>query len=155
MPTSKAMADARTIFSAALARVDPLAMMQRVLTLSGDCLRIGTETEVREFDLRGFDRIVAFGAGKASARMALGLEAILGDRLAGGVVAVKTGYVEQLARIRLLEAAHPVPDATSFAAAKALLDLGQAADEHTLFIGLTSGGGSALLCAPVAGLFRR
>ena len=152
MTTSQAIEDARTIFSAALERVDPLPMLERVMQLEGDRLHIATATETREFDLRCFDRIIAFGAGKASARMALGLEGLLGDRLSGGVVAVKTGHVESLSRLRLLEASHPVPDATSQVAANALLALGQGADDRTLFIGLTSGGGSALLCAPLAGL---
>jgi len=127
-------------------------MLTRVLRLEGEHLQIATETETLTLDLRTFDRILVFGAGKASARMALGLEALLGDRLAGGVVVVKTGHGESLARIRLLEASHPVPDATSIEAAKALLALGDRADERTLFLGLTSGGGSALLCAPQAGL---
>lgn len=140
------------IFSAALERVDPLRMMERVVQLDGDLLRVETETETQEFDLRRFGRIIAFGAGKASARMALGLEAILGGRLSGGAVVTKTGHVERLSRIELIEASHPVPDGTSAAAAEALLKLGREADGRTLFIGLTSGGGSALLCAPSAGL---
>jgi len=144
--------DARTIFSAALERVDPVHMLARTVRLRGERLCIETETETREFDLTTFDRIVAFGAGKASARMALGLEAILGDRLHRGVVVVKTGHVERLSRIELLEASHPVPDGSSVAAAQALLALGGEADERTLFLGLTSGGGSALLCAPGPGL---
>jgi glycerate 2-kinase len=144
--------DARTLFAAALERVDPVPMLERTLRLEGDrlCIEIGTAS--REIDLRNFDRIVAFGAGKASARMALGLEAVLGDRLKGGLVVVKTGHGEPLARIELREAAHPVPDGTSVAAAKALLALGREATPRTLFLGLTSGGGSALLCAPAAGL---
>jgi hydroxypyruvate reductase len=144
--------DARTILAAALERVDPLPMMESILRLEDDRLQIKTETEDRAFNLRDFDRIVAFGAGKASARMALGLERVLGDRLAGGVIAVKAGQAEPLTRIELLKAAHPVPDATSIDAAKALLGLGRRTDERTLCIGLTSGGGSALLCAPLAGL---
>jgi hydroxypyruvate reductase len=144
--------DARSIFSAALDRVDPVRMMGRVLRLDGDTLHVGTEAESMAIDLTAFDRIVAFGAGKATARMALGLEDLLGFRLRGGTVVVKTGHGERLERLRLLEAAHPVPDASSVAAARALLDLGREADERTLFIGLTSGGGSALLCAPAEGL---
>lgn len=143
---------ARAIFSAALERVDPLPMMERILRLEGDLLRIETETETRTFDLRDYDRILAFGAGKASARMALGLEAVLGEKLSGGVAVVKRGHVERLSRITLLEASHPVPDDSSLAAAEALLRLGLDATERTLFLGLTSGGGSALLCAPALDL---
>jgi glycerate 2-kinase len=149
---SQPIEDAQAIFTAALARVDPLRMLQRSVTLEGNCLRIKTETVAQAFDLRNFDRIIVFGAGKASARMALGLEAILGTRLSGGVVVVKSGHGERLSRIELLEASHPVPDETSRTAAKALLALGEDADERTLFLGLTSGGGSALLCAPSTGL---
>lgn len=144
--------DAKSIFAAALDRVDPVRMMGQTLRLEGDRLRIATEAESLAVDLAAFDRVVAFGAGKASARMALGLEAALGSRLSGGTIIVKAGHGEQLERLRLLEAAHPVPDASSVAAARALLDLGRDADERTLFLGLTSGGGSALLCAPAPGL---
>ncbi len=152
MTDRSSLADARSIFAAALDRVDSLRMMARTLRLDGDTLRIVTESESLAIDLTAFDRIVAFGAGKASARMALGLEALLGPRLTGGTIVVKTGHGERLERLRLLEASHPVPDASSVAAARALLDLGQNADERTLFLGLTSGGGSALLCAPAPGL---
>jgi hydroxypyruvate reductase len=152
MTACTSIENAKTIFAAALERVDPVQMMTRTLRLEGNGLRIETESESLTMDLADFDRIVAFGAGKASARMALGLETLLGARLHGGIVVVKTGHGERLERLRLLEASHPVPDASSVAAARALLELGQGADERTLFLGLTSGGGSALLCAPAAGL---
>ncbi len=151
-PPIEPLADAKAIFAAALERVDPVGMMGRILRFEGDLLRIETESDSLALDLSTFDRIVTFGAGKASARMALGLEALLGPRLQGGTVVVKAGHGERLERLQLLEAAHPVPDASSVAAAQALLALGQGADERTLFLGLTSGGGSALLCAPAPGL---
>ena len=110
-------ADAEAVFRAALERVDPLPMMKRVLALDGDVLSVRTELTSARFDLSAFDRIVVTGMGKASARMALGLEEILGDRLAGGIVSVKTGHLESLRHVRLLEASHPVPDASSARAA--------------------------------------
>jgi len=143
------LADAATIFRAGLDRVDPLAMMERVLSLSGNVLQVTTESEQYAYDLSGYCRIFVLGAGKASARMALGLERLLGDRITGGVVAVKEGYLERLSRIRLLEAAHPVPDARGVAAAKAVLDLAGQAGEGDLVIVLVSGGGSAILAAPL------
>lgn len=143
------LAEAEAIFRAGLARVDPLAMMERVLTLSGDVLRVSTETECHAYDLACVKRIFVLGAGKASARMALGLERILGDRITAGVVAVKEGYLERLSRIRLLEAAHPVPDARGVAAARAVLDMAGQAGPDDLVIVLVSGGGSAILAAPL------
>jgi len=144
-----AMADAEAVFRAGLARVDPLGMMERVLDLTGDILRVTTETETHAYDLSRYRRIIVLGAGKASARMALGLERLLGDRLWGGSIAVKEGYTEPLSRLTLLPAGHPVPDARSLRAARAVLDLAAAAGPDDLVIVLLSGGGSALLAAPL------
>jgi len=143
------LADAEAIFRAGLDRVDPLAMMQRVLTLDGDVLRVTTETECHVYDLAGYRRIFVLGMGKASGRMALGLERILGERITAGVVAVKEGYLETLSRIRLLEAAHPVPDARGEAAAREVLAMARQAGPDDLVIVLVSGGGSAILAAPL------
>ncbi|MHC1711499.1 MAG: glycerate kinase [Solidesulfovibrio sp.] len=142
-------AEAETIFRAGLARVDPLSMMQQVLSLTGDILRVTTESECHAYDLSRYRRIWVLGAGKASARMALGLERILGERITGGVVAVKEGYLESLSRIRLMEAAHPVPDERGVAAAKAVLAMADQAEAGDLVIVLVSGGGSAILAAPL------
>jgi glycerate 2-kinase len=144
-----ALTAAEAIFRAGLARVDPVSMMERVLTLDGDILRVSTETECQAYDLSRYRRILVLGAGKASARLALGLERVLGDRIADGLVAVKEGYREPLARVRLVEAGHPVPDARSVVAARAVLDLAHAAGPDDLVIVLISGGGSALLAAPL------
>ena len=141
--------DAETIFRAGLTRVDPLAMMERVLTLTGDVLHVATETECHVYDLSRYQRIFVLGMGKASARMALGLERVLGERVTGGVVAVKEGYLETLSRIRLLEAAHPVPDERGVAAAREVLALAREARQGDLVIVLVSGGGSAILAAPL------
>src|SRR5512140_148259 len=103
--------DAEAVFRAALARVDPVPMMKRVLRLEGDVLSVETELASARFDLSAFDRVVVTGMGKATARMALGLEEILGDRIDGGLVSVKTGHTEALRRVRTIEAGHPVPDA--------------------------------------------
>lgn len=140
---------AETIFRAGLARVDPLAMMRRVLTLSGQELRLATESRCLDLDMSAFETIRVLGAGKASARMALGLERLLGERIAGGVVVVKDGCMEPLRRIRLMEASHPVPDERSAAAARTLLQEAEKAGPKDLVVVLISGGGSALLAAPL------
>jgi glycerate 2-kinase len=152
MNLTESMRDAESVFRAGIRRVDPLPMIEDLLRLEGSSLRIGVEGAGEPIDLGRFDRVLAFGAGKASARMALGLESVLGDRLEGGLVVVKDGYTEKLRRIEAIEAAHPLPDRRSKAAAEALLALARSGDERTLFIGLVSGGGSSLLCLPAPGL---
>lgn len=126
-------------------------MMRRVLRLDGDVLRLETELSSAAFDLSAFGRVVVTGMGKATARMALALEEILGDRIADGLISVKAGHVETLRRVRVIEASHPVPDESSARAAQEILAFANACDERTFVITLISGGGSALFCAPACG----
>lgn len=151
--------DAEAIFRAAVARVNPVPMVQYSIRIdeAANTLLVsaGNSDELR-YDLGQFDRIFATGMGKASARMAAGLEQALGDRLSDGLVAVKAGHTEPLSRIRLVESSHPVPDARSVSAATSILNLGASLGttltDRDLVIVLVSGGGSALLCAPAPGL---
>ncbi len=140
--------DLRSIFMAGVARVDPGRMMRERVRLEGQALVVQTEDEEVRIDLGAFQRIVALGAGKATAPMARVLEEILGARLDGGLVTVKKGHGGKLAKIGLLEASHPVPDETSVEAAARTLEIASAGDENTLFVNLISGGGSSLLCMP-------
>ncbi len=148
--------NAEQIFRAAIDRVNPAPMIERALRLdlASETLHVvGSEIA---YDLRRFDRVFATGMGKASARMALGLENVLGSRLSGGLVAVKEGHVEALERIRLIESSHPVPDGRSVEAARSILELGASLgttlSDRDLVIVLVSGGGSSILCAPAPGL---
>jgi len=144
--------DALSIFGAGLERADPLFLIGHCLSLEGDRLRARSGGIDRSWNLSSYARILLVGYGKASARMALAVEALLGDRIHSGLVVTKRGHGEALTRARLFEAAHPVPDESSVEAGRLMLDLAEGADEGTLVINCVSGGGSALLCAPVFGL---
>ncbi len=96
-------------------------------------------------------KVVVIGAGKGAAQMAAAFEA-LWDGPLSGVVVTRYGFGAECHRIRILEAAHPVPDAAAEAASAALLDAVSGLGEDDLVVALISGGGSALLAAPVAGL---
>jgi glycerate 2-kinase len=103
-----------------------------------------------EIPLRG--RVFVTGAGKAAASLAHGLETVLGDRIESGTVLVKHGHALPLRRIRVLEGGHPVPDAASLAGTQQVLQTVEAASaDDTMFFVLT-GGASALLVEPAAGL---
>lgn len=153
--------DAEAIFRAGVARVDPEPMIASAVRLEpgADGERVlvaSTIFDELRLALPAGGRIFAAGMGKASARMAAGLERALGDALAGGIVAVKHGHVETLRGIRLIEAGHPTPDEHSARAARAMLglsgELGVAFTADDIVIVLVSGGGSAILCAPAEGL---
>ena len=96
-------------------------------------------------------RTVVIGAGKASAEMARVLEAHWPGPLSG-VVVTRYGYAAACERIEILEAAHPVPDAAGMHAAERILASVQGLCADDLVICLISGGGSALMPLPAAGL---
>lgn len=139
---------AEQIFQAGLRAVDPGAAIKRCCRLDGDRLLI----KDKSYNLSLFDTVLVLGAGKAGASMAKAVEELLGDRLSGGVVAVKYGHLEDLQKITLYEAAHPLPDENGLKAAQAILELAERAGEKTLVIFLVSGGGSALMPLPVDGI---
>ncbi|MGE4290637.1 MAG: glycerate kinase [Desulfovibrio sp.] len=132
------------IVERAIGAVSPDAAMHRTVCRQGDLLTVAD----REYDLSRYARVLAVGAGKASAPMALALEEILGERLEGGVVATKYGHGLDLSRIRILESGHPVPDLAGQAAAAELLQVAEQAGERDLVFLLLSGGASALVPAP-------
>jgi hydroxypyruvate reductase len=84
--------------------------------------------------------------------MAAAVEEALGDRIRDGVVVVKDGTGLPLRRIRVTQAGHPVPDARGVEATSAILGLLAETRPEDLVIVLISGGGSALLPAPVVGI---
>jgi hydroxypyruvate reductase len=96
-------------------------------------------------------RTVVVGAGKASAAMAQAFERHWDGPLTGLVV-TRYGHAVPCARIEIVEAAHPVPDAKGAAAAARMLDMVSGLGAEDLVIALISGGGSALLAAPAPGL---
>ena len=96
-------------------------------------------------------RTLVIGAGKAAASMAQALEAGWPGELSGMVV-TRYGHRVPTARIEVVEAAHPVPDAAGRAAAARMLNLVQGLSADDLVICLISGGGSSLLALPAKGL---
>lgn len=146
---NKAALDAEKIFRAGLARVDSRSMLWQTLTLTGDELSV----QGKSFDLRKFKRILVFGVGKASSRMAQGLIDVLGTRISAGLVITKDDHSESLpSHFVQIESSHPVPDERSVHAGQKLYDFCEKATADDLVIGLISGGASALAALPIDGV---
>lgn len=97
----------------------------------------------------GTGRILLVSAGKAAWQMARAAIDTLG-RVDAGVVITKYGHVMgEIPGVTCYEAGHPIPDANSFSATRAALELvsGLSREDNVLF--LLSGGGSALLESPL------
>lgn len=103
-------------------------------------------------------RTLVLGAGKAGGSMVQALEALWPqDAPLSGLVVTRYGHIPPRpegvpARIELVEAAHPVPDAAGLRAAERMLALTHGLTADDLVLCLISGGGSALLTLPAEGL---
>ncbi len=96
-------------------------------------------------------RTIVIGAGKASGAMAKAVE----DHWQGpleGLVVTRYGHKLPTTRIEVIEAGHPVPDSAGREAAARILKMVQGLGADDLVLCLISGGGSALLALPAAGV---
>jgi hydroxypyruvate reductase/glycerate 2-kinase len=133
----------RNVFHAAISAVDPRQSVKPYTT------------HIRTSYTKGlFKKLVLIGFGKASCSMAEAVHEEVGDLITDGMVITKYGHCEEhsLGAVTVYEAGHPVPDINGLQGTSRILDLIQSADDRTLIVCLISGGGSALLVSPVAGI---
>jgi glycerate 2-kinase len=160
MPTKRSCeqlrSDALRIWRAGLAAVDAQRLVEGFVQRDGSILYFGDEA----IDLSGVRRIEVVGGGKAGAGMAAGLEAALGAELitekeVSGWVNVPADCVRPLIAIHL----HPArpaginePCEEGVQGTQEILRRVAALSQNDLCICLISGGGSALMPAPIDGL---
>jgi len=120
------------LFEAAIAAADPARVLEGHLPA------------------RPKGRTVVIGAGKGAAQLAAAFETAW-DAPVEGVVVTRYGYGCATRQIRVIEAAHPVPDAAGLAASQTLFGAVKGLSADDLVVALITGGGSALLPAPPEG----
>ena len=143
------------IWKAGVAAVGSEHLIRQSVSIEEGQLRVVDQS----FDLSELGRVVVVGAGKAGAGMAAAVEAIfsdagLADRLSGWVN-VPADCVRPLSRITLY-GARPAgvnePTVEGVAGSEKILELVSGLRENDLCLVLLSGGGSALLPAPIHGV---
>jgi glycerate 2-kinase len=146
VPSRKVVLD---VIEASLQSLDVYPVIRRLLVLDGDVLRIGTY----HWDLGRKRRLFVIGAGKAANAMARAIEETLGEHITQGLVIVKRCEPEDaLRRIELVAGGHPLPNEAGLAASQRILQIVEQANPEDLFIGLISGGSSALMSCPLPGI---
>jgi len=140
---------AKTIFTRALAAVDPSKILKDRIRIERDRLLIKTGTNSEKvYDLKGVEKIFLVGTGKAASAMAQAIEEIFEDRITRGIITTKYGHLLPLKKTEIVEAGHPLPDRKGYEGAKKIQRLLQESGPNDLVIFLLSGGGSALLPFP-------
>jgi hydroxypyruvate reductase/glycerate 2-kinase len=124
--------------------VEPSVAVKRALTRDKNTLQVGN----RSYDLGQYEKIYVIAFGKASVPMAKAIEEILYDIPLEGIAITKYCLGSQLERIKVYEAAHPVPDENSLKAGQMVKELLSKAGDDDLVIFLISGGGSSLFALP-------
>ncbi len=144
---------AQDIFQAGLEAVDPARVVRRTLSWSDGSLSWTLPNgSIGRWERPPGGLIRVVGMGKAAAAMAAGVEAVLGPALEAGCVVVKDGCRTPTQQVKVLEAGHPVPDQRGLTATLAVESILRSMTARDLTIVLVSGGGSALLPAPVDGV---
>jgi glycerate 2-kinase len=146
-------ADVERIWRAGIAAVLPEQLVPEHVQVDGDWLLVGDES----IDLNAIERIAIVGAGKAAGAMAIALEKVLGPKLLAekdviGWVNVPADCVVPAARIAI-HAARPAgvnePRPEGVEGTRRILEIVSALGPRDLCFCLLTGGGSALLPAPI------
>lgn len=134
------------IIEHALAASDPYRAVRNRVTFDGRALLIDDE----RLPLPREARVLFIGAGKASFPIAKALEEILGERLDRGLLICKYGQPGTLRRVRMVHAAHPIPDEAGASATRDMLRLLAEVRPGDVVIAGITGGSSALMGLPLA-----
>ena len=146
LASSPAHAVALDCLTAGIEAADPARLTRDAVSVADTTLTVGGLS----YDLAEYDEVTVLGGGKAAAVVAAELEAVLGDRLDGGIVV--TDSPRSTGRVDVLAGDHPIPDKRGVENTHRLLDVAAAADDSTLLLGVITGGGSALMAAPADGI---
>ena len=132
--------DARACLDAAVGAVEPTRLVTEVF-------------EQHPETLAGTDPVHIVAVGKAAATMARAACAILGPRIAGGVIIAPTDpETPPPGGLRAFRGGHPVPTGGSERGARVVAQLADELDKDDLLLCLLSGGGSALMTLPPSGV---
>ena len=136
------------ILAAAIQAVEPGAAVRSFAQRQSQSLFIAG----REIHLDQTGRILILGLGKAAPAMARPLAHLLADYSPRGLLIPKQVPAQPINGFEIIPGGHPVPDHNSLLAGQKALELLDDLQPEDLLLCLISGGGSALMAAPHAGI---
>ncbi len=140
------------MIEAILDSVNPQKAVSQNIRFKGDVLVV----KDIPYPLEMYEKIHVIGFGKAVLSMAIGVVALLGEKIDGGVLITKHVDHEKQKllpqTIQVLQGNHPVPADDTFRSTAQLVEYVNGIREKDLVLVLISGGGSALCSLPVEGV---
>lgn len=132
-----------------LERLDSYRRIRNIMRMEGSVLHVGT----RSWDLSLKRNVYLIGAGKACNHMAMAVDHVLGDFLTQGIAIVKIlEETDRFNRTEVFVGGHPLPNEEGHRASRKIIELVDQAGPEDLFIAVISGGSSALMSCPIAGI---
>ncbi len=160
METGRLRFDALAMGAAAIAAVDPEAVVHRRFALVAGSIEVDGHSLIPPLGVTDGSRVVIVGGGKAAAAMAAGVvravaaQGLSASRLSG-VISVPEGSGRSIPGIEVRETrprAENLPTPRGVAASREMLRLVGSLGPDDIVIALISGGGSAVLVAPRPGV---
>jgi hydroxypyruvate reductase len=145
--------DALQIFQAGVAAANPDSAVKQAIKFIDNhlelALNLNDNPEVR---IGRWSKIHLLAFGKAACSMAKAVQEVIPAELLGDQGIVVTNYENriELENLTVIGAGHPLPDAAGLHAASLIIEQVKNAQQGELVLVLISGGGSALLPAPIA-----
>ena len=141
-----------SIYQKGLDSITPEFLLRNALFPEEGALRLeflrGSETVT----LHPEGRVFLVAIGKAAAPMAMECARLMPGNISEGIVVTKEGFSLPDLPFAVYETGHPVPDERGARAAEAVETLLNKTRQEDLVLVLVSGGASALLPAPIAGI---
>nr|WP_316653377.1 DUF4147 domain-containing protein [uncultured Gellertiella sp.] len=132
-------ADAAALFAAAVRAADPAGAVEAAL-------------RARRAEIDAARRIILVAFGKAASPMIRAALPFAVSKLKVAIALTNYENAGAVEGVTVMAAGHPIPDDNGVAGARAIEAAVAGAEPGDLVIVLTSGGGSALLCAPADGV---
>jgi hydroxypyruvate reductase len=132
-------ADAEAFFAAAVRAADPAGAVESAL-------------RARQAELAAARAITLVAFGKAACPMIRAALPFASGKLKAALALTNYENAIEIEGVTVMAAGHPIPDENGVQGAAAIEKAVAATEEGELVIVLTSGGGSALLCAPAEGV---
>jgi len=109
---------------------------------------------IKDLEIHPEGRVLVIGAGKASGKMAEGVESVLLNKIHAGCVNVLKGTegLFSLKKVKAFPAGHPIPDYNTLKGTRNIVELIKGLSKSDVVIALISGGGSALMEMPMPGI---
>ncbi|WP_436933858.1 glycerate kinase type-2 family protein [Halovenus marina] len=144
--TTNRHSDALDAIESGIHAASPRRAVERSVRFDGSVLEIGDA----RFELDDYERVVVLGGGNAASQLARAVESVLGDALDSGIVVTDDPCEPSV--VDVLDGTHPLPSEANVDGTERLLEQAAELTESDLAVVCLTGGGSALLCAPVAGV---